>query len=132
MSPIFSPEIVADSVSVGLHNNVSDVYEYDFGSGSPPAYALRHTRTDYLTVNPINGVNYADPANGSSYTVNDVHQRGLAKENRVYAVNPSNGVETLASDKTYTYDETAYTLTSGYPTVTQWTDPQELSSKVVY
>jgi len=39
------------------YNSVSDIYEYDFGAGSPGSL-LRHTHTDYLKTNPVNGVAY--------------------------------------------------------------------------
>jgi YD repeat-containing protein len=96
---------VPDSTSIGLHNNVSDTYEYDFGSGSAPTYPTRHTHTDYVITN--NSVNYPDPANGSTYTASDLHLRGLAKEQKVYSVNTSTGAETLVADSTSEYDNYA-------------------------
>lgn len=93
---------VLDSISVGLHNEVADIYEYDFGQGGAPTYPTRHTHKDYLITN--NGVSYADPANSSSYTVNDVHMRGLMREQKIYAVNTSTGSETLAADRSYEFD----------------------------
>jgi RHS repeat-associated protein len=99
--------------SQDLHNNQTDIYEYDYGAGAAPAYAMRHTQTDFLAVNPANGVNYADPSNGTSYAYNDVHLRSLPKETRVYAVNPANGAESLLSRARYDYDQTALTGYSG-------------------
>ncbi len=39
------------------YNNVSDVYEYDYGAGVPGPL-LRHTHTDYLRTHPTSGVAY--------------------------------------------------------------------------
>jgi RHS repeat-associated protein len=89
-----------------LHNNLTDLYEYDFGLGAAGAL-LRHTHTDFLTTNPVNGINYADPANGGSYTLGDLHLRNLPKEQKVYAVDPSTGGETLFADTAYEYDNYA-------------------------
>ena len=71
-----SPNLISKQTfgySNDLHNNQTDVYEYDYGAGTAPDHAMRHTHTDYLTVNPANNINYADPANGSSYTTSDEH-----------------------------------------------------------
>jgi RHS repeat-associated protein len=87
-----------------LHNNRTDVYEFDYGQGGPPLYPTRHTHTNYVTTNPVNGLNYAGPANGSSYTISDYHLRMLPMSQFVYAVNPSTGVETLAAKAEYEYD----------------------------
>lgn len=55
-------------------NNISDVYEYDFGPGTPGAL-LRRTHTDYLTTNPVNGINY---------TTASVHIRNLPAQQQVF------------------------------------------------
>ena len=65
------------------HNNVADVYEYDYGIGAPGPL-VRRTHTDYLTVNPVNGVSYANPTNGSTYTLSDPHLRSLPTQTSIY------------------------------------------------
>lgn len=45
--------------------NVLDVWVYDYGLGQPGAL-LRQMHTEYLTVNPINGVNYTNRTTASS------------------------------------------------------------------
>lgn len=74
-------------------NNQSDVYEYDYGA---PPYATRHTHTDYLKINPVNGIDY---------TNTNIHLRSLSSGQNVYAVNPQNGAETLMARSTVTYDQ---------------------------
>jgi RHS repeat-associated protein len=105
-----------------LHNNRTDVWEYDYGAGAAPAYPTRHTHTDYLVVNSSNGVNYADPANGTSYTSSDIHIRNLPRAQQIYSVNPQSGAEspTPVAQSETRYDE--YGLTT-YGPVTGWTDP---------
>jgi RHS repeat-associated protein len=39
-------------------NNTTDLYEYDFGSGTVGAF-LRRTHTDFMTTNPVNSVDYS-------------------------------------------------------------------------
>lgn len=109
--------------SPDLHNNQTDVFEYDYGSGTPPTYATRHTRTEFVTTN--NGVNYADPVNGSSYAVSDPHLRSLPKAQRVYAVNPANGAETLVAQSETRYDEYPLLNCDGNSCsgAVQWVDP---------
>jgi RHS repeat-associated protein len=49
-------------------NNPTDVWEYDYGQGTPGAL-LRHTRTSYLTVNPSNGADYTAAAGANSVSL---------------------------------------------------------------
>lgn len=70
-------------------NNVTEVSEYDFGAGAPGGL-LRRTQSDYLTVNPVNNVDYrAAP----------VHVRNLSSQQRVY-----DGAGNLVSRVDYEYD----------------------------
>jgi RHS repeat-associated protein len=83
-------QVAKQTFSYDSNNNQTDVWEYDFGPGPPPAYPTRHTHTDYLT---------------SGYDTNtDIHLRNLPSQRLVYAVNTSTGAETLASYTTYEYD----------------------------
>jgi RHS repeat-associated protein len=83
-------QVAMQTFSYDSNNNQTDVWEYDFGPGAPPAYPTRHTHADYLT---------------SGYDTNtDIHLRDLLSQRLVYAVNTSTGAETLASHITYEYD----------------------------
>jgi RHS repeat-associated protein len=68
-------------------NNLLEIKEYDYGSGSPGAL-LRRTVTVYLTVN-----------NSKNYTENDVRLLSLPKEVKVY-----DGNNVLQSETDYEYD----------------------------
>jgi len=105
-----------------IHNNLTDAWEYGFGIGGPSTHPVRRTHTEYLTTNPANNINYANPANGVSYTASDVHLRNLPTANQVYAINPSNGAETPVAKTETRYDEPSYPLLT-YATVVNWTDP---------
>lgn len=93
-----------------MHNNQTDIWEYDFGAGAAPPYPIRHTHTDYLTVHPTSGVNYADPASGIYYSAADIHIRKLMSASQVYSINPTDGTQTLAAQSEAVYDETGYPL----------------------
>lgn len=60
------------------YNNPTDVWEYDYGASVP----LRHTKTDYLTVNSVNGLDYT----GATPTPVGVYLRGLPLQVSVYEV----------------------------------------------
>jgi RHS repeat-associated protein len=83
-------QVAKQTFSYDSYNNQTDIREYDFGPGAPPAYPTRHTHTDYLT---------------SGYDTNtNIHLRNLPSQQLVYAVNPSTGAETQASHITFEYD----------------------------
>ena len=67
------------------YNNRSDVYEYDFGAGSPGAL-IRHTHTDFLKTNLINGINYGtlNPNVNTPDLNATVHIRNLPTKTSVY------------------------------------------------
>jgi RHS repeat-associated protein len=71
--------------------------------------------TDYLTINPANGVDY---------TSTDIYRRSLPYRQWVKAVNPNTGQElsTHAANSEISYDEPAYPLIP-YGAVTGWNDP---------
>jgi RHS repeat-associated protein len=107
-------------VGFDQYNNPTDLWEYDYGQGAAPARALRHTHTDYLTIN--NGVDYTS-ASGA-------HLRSLPVGQQVYAVNPSTGAETIVAKSEMRYDESAYSPLPCDPngviqcsSVPQWVDP---------
>ncbi|HEV7747252.1 MAG TPA: hypothetical protein VGO56_19810 [Pyrinomonadaceae bacterium] len=110
------------TVGFDQHNNQTDVWQYDYGVGAPPAFARRHGHTDYLGLNTANNINYANPVNGTSYGANDVHLRNLVRAQQLYSIDPTNGTETLVSQAEILYDEPAYP-TVPYGTVTSWIDP---------
>jgi hypothetical protein len=74
------------------YNNQTDLYEYDYGAGAAGPL-LRRTHTDFLTVDPVNGVDY---------TSNTVHIRNLPAQTSVY---DANGAEQART--TYEYDNYA-------------------------
>ena len=87
-----------------VHNNQTDVYEYDYGSGSPPAHPVRHTHTDYLTSNSVNGQVYDAPEPIDPATPL-IHLRNLPKEQITYAVDPNTGTETQVAKTNWEYDQ---------------------------
>ena len=118
------------SYSNDLFNNQVAVEEYDFGSGSPPAFPVRRSETDYITAN--------------AYTKKEIHLISLPTEQRVYALD-SNGakIEPPVAKTQFFYDELALTprssivgidstLTSlnrgNLTTTTRWVDGIGLST----
>ena len=91
------------SYSADLYNNQTDVHEYDYGAGAPPAYPTRHSHTDFLSTNVVNGLSY------NYQTDTSIHLRSLPSRKKIYTVNTSTGAETLASDVVFTYDQAALT-----------------------
>jgi RHS repeat-associated protein len=75
----------ADStVGFDRYNNRTDLWEYDYKAEGEQWRLLRHTRTKYLTVNPVNGKDYAcdpDTACGDGASPDNViHIRSLPEE----------------------------------------------------
>ena len=101
------------------YGNVTDTYEYDFGSGSPPQYATRHAHTDYVPDASYVNANF-DPTLGPTGT----SLRSLPRVGLLYAVNPLTGVETVVAKSERRYDEPVYPLfTYGGMTVPGWAAP---------
>jgi RHS repeat-associated protein len=100
-------------------NNRTDEWDFDFGPGTPPTYARRHSHTDYLTINPVNGVDY---------TSIDIHRRSLPLRQWVKAIDPNTGQEssTFAASSEISYDEPAYPFIP-YGPVAGWNDPGTIS-----
>jgi RHS repeat-associated protein len=88
-------------------NNVTDVFEYDFGVGSA-GKLLRHTHTEYLKINPSNGVNYY---------LDEYHLTSLP---RLVETRDSNGA--LIARQEILYDDPQYQENS-YGQVLGWSDP---------
>jgi RHS repeat-associated protein len=80
-----------ETIGFDSYNNPTDVWEYDFGNGSPGAL-LRHTHTTFLTTNPVHNVNYA--------TDTTIHLRSLPAEQSVYDANAAEQAHTE-----YEYDK---------------------------
>ncbi|MEP6850695.1 MAG: hypothetical protein ABI999_17695, partial [Acidobacteriota bacterium] len=83
------------SIGIDNHNNQTDAWQYDGGVGNVASLPTRHRHMDFLSVNPSNGVDYANPASGTDYVLTDLHMRGLPSGEQLYAINPSTGAETL-------------------------------------
>jgi RHS repeat-associated protein len=75
-------------------NNPTDVYEYDYGVGAAGSL-VRHTHTDYLTTNPING---------ADYTSTSIHIRSLPTEQAVFDANNVRRALTSYEYDKYTQD----------------------------
>ncbi len=90
-------QVSKQTFSYDAYYNRQDMYEYDYGTGTPPTYATRHTHTDYLTTNSVNGTSYD--------TNTSIHIRNLPRQQIVYAVNPANGAETWGAQTVYEYDK---------------------------
>jgi RHS repeat-associated protein len=76
IEPAAANLVSKQTFSYDSYNNQTDVYEYGFGTGSPGAL-VRQTHTDYLTTNPVNGINYA--------TNTSIHLRSLVKKQEVFS-----------------------------------------------
>lgn len=119
------------AVAFDQYNNQTDSWETDYGDDQPGIW-LRHTHTDYMTTNPVNGKSYdtladdGDPSNPN--IANTVHIRRLAKEQLVYSVNPTTGADvSVAADTKFTFDQFELTprsyisgLDSAYTTAYSW------------
>ncbi|HLF26430.1 MAG TPA: fibronectin type III domain-containing protein [Anaerolineae bacterium] len=82
-------QVARQTFNYDRYNNKTEVSEFDYGPGSAGPL-LRRTRTDYLTVNAVNGGNYSD---------GDIHLRDLPTQQSVF---DGDGVERARS--TYEYD----------------------------
>jgi RHS repeat-associated protein len=85
-------EVSRQAFSYDQFNNRTDTFEYEFGSGSAGPL-VRHSHTDFLVINPVNGIDYTRDDIG-------VHQRSLPVQHQVF---DSGGVE--KSRVTYEYDK---------------------------
>ncbi|MEK6334072.1 MAG: LamG-like jellyroll fold domain-containing protein [Acidobacteriota bacterium] len=67
------------------YNNQTDVYEYDYGSGTPGSLK-RYTHTEYLTTNSVNGLAYdtINPSTSNPDPAATIHLRSLPSQISVY------------------------------------------------
>lgn len=79
------------------YNNQTDAWDYAYGVGEAGP-VVRHTRTDFMTVNSVNGVDYTSP----NLTPTGVYMRGLTSRTSIY---DANNVE--RSRTTFEYDNHA-------------------------
>ena len=56
-----SSQVTKTTYGYDQYNNKVDEFEYDYGIGAPPTHPVRHTHTDYVTTNPVNGISYDNP-----------------------------------------------------------------------
>jgi RHS repeat-associated protein len=100
LEPSGANQVSKQVLGYDCYNNLTDKYEYDFGSGVPAANYTRRIHTDYLTTNPVNGASY-DTLNPNS-TAPDInatyHLRNLARRISVY---DSGGTERARSTIEY-------------------------------
>ena len=75
-------------------NNRSNVYEYDFGSGTPGSL-IRRTHTDYLKSNPVNS---------TDYTTTSIHIRGLPTQTQVFDASGNERARTTFEYDNYVND----------------------------
>jgi len=111
------------NLSIDSNNNFTDIWAYNYGVGGSLSLAATHEHIDYLSVNPVNGVNYSAPSNGLNYAATDLHIRNLQSSRKQYSINQTSGVETEISRKNYLYDEPSYPI-QNQGTVSEWVDPQ--------
>lgn len=83
-------QVSKQSFSYDCYNNQTDIYEYDYGAGAVGTL-IRRSHTDYLTLNSVNGANYA--------TDTSIHMRSLPSQQQVF---DAGGTE--RSRATFEYD----------------------------
>lgn len=101
------------AVGFDQYNNQTDAWETDYVNEGSSWVWLRHSHTDYLTTNDVNGKSYNTMAGTDSVPdiANTIHIRRLPKEQVVYSVNPATGADSssAAAHTKYYYDQ--WTLT---------------------
>lgn len=101
-------QVAKQSFGYDQFNNHTDVWEYDYGDGAPGPLR-RHTRIDFLTTNPVNGIDYT--------ATNGAHIRDLPTSVRV--MDGADATEAYAETR---YDEPQYPPL-WYGEVSGWSDP---------
>ncbi len=82
-------QVSKQTFSYDQYNNRTDAYEYDYGAGVPGPL-VRRSHTDYLTTNPVNGLDY---------TGTNIHIRSLPTTRQIF---DASGIE--RSRTSYEYD----------------------------
>jgi len=96
-----------------LTNNKTDEYIFDYSTGTPTK-KLKHNKTYYLKVNPVNGQDYTSDA---------IYLHGLPEKSELYEVN-ADDTEILVSKSEIKYDEGGdYEFLPGGGTPSGWTNP---------
>ncbi len=95
--------------SYDQYNNLTDTYEHDFGQGAAGGL-VRRTHTDFVSINPVNGADYAcNPAttcSNVSITPNVIHIRSLPGQQWVSSDAAGSNKESLTA---FIYDQSALT-----------------------
>src|SRR5262249_32938465 len=86
-----SNQVSKQEFTYDSNNNLTDAYDYDYGSGAPGPF-LRRTHTDYLTTNPVNNIDY---------TADNIHILGLPSQTWISSDSAGNS---KVSRTTYEYD----------------------------
>jgi hypothetical protein len=78
LEPSGANQVTKQTFSYDQYNNQTDIYEYDYASGTPGAL-LRHSHTDFLATNIVNSVAYdtVNPSNSSPNASLTIHVRSL-------------------------------------------------------
>jgi RHS repeat-associated protein len=88
LEPSSSNKVSKEVFNYDCYNNLTDKYEYDFGTGAPAANYTRRTHTDYLTINPVNGASYdtLNPSPSNPDINASFHLRNLPSQTSVYDI----------------------------------------------
>lgn len=97
-----SNQVSKKTFSYDQYNNQTDVYEYDYGSGTYGSL-VRSSHTDYLTTHPVSSAVYDNP-----YPVNTsltmIHLRGLPTKTQVFDASSNKKSETVIEYDNYSTD----------------------------
>jgi hypothetical protein len=85
-------------IMIDQFGNPTDVWVYDYGQGQPGAL-LRHMHTEFMTVNPVNGVDYTNRTSASS-----PHILGLPTRMSIYDAGEIERARTTMEYDNYTTD----------------------------
>jgi len=92
-------QVSGQTFAYDSYGNLSDTYDYDFGSGAPNSL-LRRTHIDYLGTNPVNSINYQSDS---------IHITGLPSQRWVSSDSAGSAKASLTN---YEYDN--YTTDSSH------------------
>jgi RHS repeat-associated protein len=94
-------QVSKTTYSYDQYNNRTDSYEYDYGTGTAGAL-VRHTHTNYVTTNPVNG---------SDYTATGVYLRSLPSQMSVFDAGGVERARTTLEYDNYAADGNHWPLT---------------------